>query len=280
MSLFGNKSTAGVAIDVRQAAVAGAFYPANPALLSVNVNAYLEQAELPQLPGTVRAVIAPHAGYIYSGPVAGHSFRALGMSIHGNHTIYLMGPAHYVPFSGVAVGQYQALSTPLGEIPVDVALVEQLLAKNSVFSERNDAHAPEHSLEVELPFLQELASSRLRIVPLLFGQVSPEAVAEILSPHFVDDPTSRIVVSSDLSHFYPYKQAKRLDTALLDAIVRQDMPTVARGEACGLISILTLMLIADHLGWQPHLLDYKNSGDTAGDRQRVVGYGAVAYTES
>jgi AmmeMemoRadiSam system protein B len=168
----------------------------------------------------------------------------------------------------------------LGEIPVDTEVVEELLAKDGVFSERNDAHTPEHCLEVELPFLQTLKYTQLRIVPLLFGQVSPERVAEMLTSYLLDDPASRVVVSSDLSHFHPYDRAKRLDTALLDAIVRQDLPAVARGEACGRIPILTLMLLAEHLGWRPHLLDYQNSGDTAGDRQRVVGYGAIAYTGS
>jgi len=266
--------------NVRRAAVAGAFYPADPGALHTSVDAYLKQATLPRLSGTVRAVIAPHAGYIYSGPVAGASFRALGRSIHENHTIFLMGPAHYVPLSSVAVGRYRAFSTPLGEIPVDTEVVEELLAKDGVFSERNDAHTPEHCLEVELPFLQTLKYTQLRIVPLLFGQVSPERVAEMLTSYLLDDPASRVVVSSDLSHFHPYDRAKRLDTALLDAIVRQDLPAVARGEACGRIPILTLMLLAEHLGWRPHLLDYQNSGDTAGDRQRVVGYGAIAYTGS
>ncbi len=280
MPLIASNPSPGTITDIRPAAVAGTFYPAEPNSLQTDISDYLKQANLPQLPGTVRAVIAPHAGYTYSGPVAGHSFRALGTSIPGKHSIYLLGPAHYVPFSGIAVGHYQALSTPLGEIPVDLALVEQLLAKNSVFIEYNDAHAPEHCLEVELPFLQNLDDSQLRIVPLLFGQASPEDTAKALTPYISNDPACRIVVSSDLSHFHPHSVATRIDTALLDAIVRQDMPTVARGEACGLIPILTLMLIADHLGWRPHLLAYKNSGDTAGDHQRVVGYGAVAYTES
>ncbi|HEY53717.1 MAG TPA: AmmeMemoRadiSam system protein B [Caldilineae bacterium] len=280
MSLFGAKRSPALTAPVRPAAVAGAFYPADPGALQTSVNTYLEQATLPPLNGTVRAVIAPHAGYIYSGPVAGYSFRALSLSTHQEHVVFLMGPAHYVPVSGVAVGWYQALSTPLGELPVETELVAQLLEKASVFSERNDAHAPEHCLEVELPFLQSLNSAHLRIVPLLFGQVPPERVVETLTPYLRDDPTSRLVISSDLSHFHAYGHAKRIDMALLDAIVRRDMSTVARGEACGRIPILTLMLIAERLGWQPHLLDYKNSGDTAGDRQRVVGYGAIAYTEA
>ena len=280
MPLLGFRSTSEGFTGIRQAAVAGAFYPADSRLLRANVRSFLEQADIPKLDGIVRAVIAPHAGYIYSGPVAGYSFRALGMSTQENHSVFLLGPAHYVPFDGVAAGRFQAFSTPLGELAVDVDLVEQLLTKDSTFTERNDAHAPEHCLEVELPFLQTLSTARLRIVPLLFGQTSPEGAARALIPYIANDLASRIVVSSDLSHFHPHSVATHIDTALLEAIVRQDMSAVARGEACGRIPILTLMLIAEHLGWRPHLLDYRNSGDTAGDRQRVVGYGAIAYTES
>ncbi len=228
----------------------------------------------------MRAIIAPHAGYIYSGPVAGCSFSALNGSILDDHTIFLMGPAHYVPISGVAVGRYRALSTPLGELPVDIDIVERLLSDAAVFSEHNDAHAPEHCLEVELPFLQNLGFSRFRVVPLLFGQASPERVTQSLIPYIENDSSCCVVVSSDLSHFHSYAHAKRIDTALLEAIVRNDYSTVERGEACGRIPILTLMLIAEDLGWKARLLDYKNSGDTAGDRQRVVGYGAIAYTET
>ena len=280
MSQLGFDSKSETTADIRQAAVAGTFYPAAPELLKSRVKTYLEEAKRPPLSGTVRAIIAPHAGYIYSGPVAGYSFSALNGSIQGDHTVFLMGPAHYAPISGVAVGRYRALSTPLGELPVNVDIVDQLLSNTAIFSERNDAHAPEHCLEVELPFLQIIKFARLRIVSLLFGQTSADAVAEILIPYIDNDPSSRIVVSSDLSHFHSYTHAKRIDTALLDAIVRQDLPAVALGEACGRIPILTLMLIAERLGWQAHLLDYKNSGDTAGDRQRVVGYGATAFTEN
>jgi AmmeMemoRadiSam system protein B len=280
MTLFNPKPPPQIASAIRSAAVAGTFYPADPERLRTSVSDYLEQAKLPHMSGTVRAIIAPHAGYIYSGSVAGASFRALGTSTQAKHTIYLMGPAHYMHFSGVAAGYYQALNTPLGEIPVALEIVAQLLKESAIFIKQNNAHAPEHCLEVELPFLQSLSAAQLRIVPLLFGQITPEVVSKTLVPYIANDPASRIVVSSDLSHFHAYAHAKRIDTALLDAIVREDTLTVARGEACGRIPILTLMLIADQLGWQPHLLDYRNSGDTAGDRQRVVGYGAIAYTES
>lgn len=278
MSRSGFASSSVSITDSRPAAVAGSFYPAAPESLSSSISTYLEDASLPRMSGIVRAIIAPHAGYIYSGTVAGYSFSALNGSIQAVHPLFLMGPAHYVPVSGVAVGRYQVLSTPLGELPVDTEIVEELLLDSAIFIERNDAHTSEHCLEVELPFLQIMKSAQFRIVPLLFGQTSAEAVAEALIP-YIRDPSSRIVVSSDLSHFHDYAHAKRIDTVFLDAIVRNDLPVVARGEACGLIPILTLMLIADHFGWQPHLLNYRNSGDTAGDRQRVVGYGAIAYTE-
>ena len=280
MSLFSSRTSSRTNGAVRPPAVAGTFYPAQPARLRADVDRYLKQAVLPPLSGTVRAVIAPHAGYIYSGPIAGHSFRALGLQIGAEDVIFLLGPAHYVPVFGVAVGRYRAFETPLGQIAVDEATEERLVEISPDFVIRNDAHQPEHSLEVELPFLQALDSNDLRIVPLLFGRTDPQRVAEALLPFIRENPSAKIVVSSDLSHFYPYEAARRLDTAFLDAVIARDLRAVARGEACGRDPILTLMTIADHLGWEPHLLDYRNSGDTAGDRQRVVGYGAVAYTEA
>lgn len=279
MSQLGINSRPETITDTRPAVVAGTFYPSDPNSLKSSVSTYLEDANLPRINGTVRAIIAPHAGYIYSGPVAGYSFSALNASNQGDHSLFLMGPAHYVPVSGIAVGRYRTLSTPLGKLPVDTEIVDQLLSDSTIFTEGNDAHTPEHCLEVELPFLQTVNAARFRIVPLLFGQTSAEAVAEALIP-YIGDPSSRIIVSSDLSHFHSYAHAKRIDTALLEAIVRKDLPAVAHGEACGRLPILSLMLIADHFGWQAHFLDYRNSGDTAGDRQRVVGYGAIAYTES
>jgi AmmeMemoRadiSam system protein B len=253
------------------------FYPAQPEVLRQQIRDFLAAARIPTLPGPVRAVIAPHAGYIYSGPVAGYSFRALPDL--SERTIYLLGPAHFVPVRGVAAGTFRAMRTPLGEAPVAVDVVADLIAAGEPFHYDDEAHAPEHSLEVEVPFLQALGDGRFRLVPLLFGTVDPDRVAAILAHRLAAEATALVVVSSDLSHYHPYETARRLDTAFLQAVVRGDTAAVGRGEACGLLPILTLMLVAEHLGWQPHWLDYRNSGDTAGDRQRVVGYGAVAYTE-
>ena len=263
---------------VRRPAVAGAFYPAQPARLQAMVTQFLEEATIPRLTGRVRAVIAPHAGYIYSGPIAGYSFRALA-PLPQDATLFLMGPAHYVPVSDVALGLFQRMETPLGPVEVDDALVQTLAAESACMTIQSDAHLPEHSLEVELPFLQMIASDRFRVVPMLFGQPHPECVADALAPILARDPHARVVVSSDLSHYHPYATARRLDASFIDAVLRGDMVAVARGEACGRHPILSLMAIAQTLGWTPHLLDYRNSGDTAGDKRQVVGYAAIAFTE-
>ncbi len=263
---------------VRRPAVAGAFYPGNPVQLQTAVTSYLEAASPPRLQGQVRAVIAPHAGYIYSGPIAGYSFRALA-PLPDDATVYLMGPAHYVPVREVALGDFRAMETPLGQVSVNEARVRALAESSSCLTIQNDAHLPEHSLEVELPFLQVIASTDFQVVPMLFGQPDVECVARELLPAIVQDPKARIVVSSDLSHYHPYATARRLDAHFIEAVLRGDLTAVLRGEACGRYPIATLMLIAEALGWTPHLLDYRNSGDTAGDKRQVVGYAAIAYTE-
>ncbi len=263
---------------VRPPAVAGAFYPANPKQLETTVRVYLDKAHLPRLNGQVRAVIAPHAGYIYSGPIAGHSFRALA-PLPDRATVYLMGPAHYVPVGQVALGDFRALETPLGRIAVDEVTVRDLAQSSSCFSIQNDAHLPEHSLEVELPFLQTIASNEFQVVPMLFGQADVECAAQTLLHTLAEDPKARIVVSSDLSHYHPYATARRLDMSFIEAVLSGDVVAALRGEACGRYPVATLMLIAEAMGWTPHLLDYRNSGDTAGDKRQVVGYAAIAFTE-
>ncbi len=262
---------------VREPAVAGRFYPADAPRLRAMVREYLDEAVVPAL-GQVRAVIAPHAGYIYSGPVAGYAFKVWEGIPQRPRTIYLMGPAHFVFVSGIAVGKFSAFSTPLGTVPVAGELVDALLEYDGVFTLNNEAHMPEHSLEVELPFLQEVFSNQMRIVPLLFGHVDPMQAVPVLVDLVQADPNALIVVSSDLSHYHDYWTARRLDTALIDAIVANDLEAAREGEACGLMPILALMGIASRLGWTPRLLDYRNSGDTAGDKMRVVGYAAIAYT--
>lgn len=260
----------------RPAAVAGSFYPAAPAYLRAAVERYLADAAPPPA-GRVRAVIAPHAGYVYSGPIAGHSFRALPRL--AGRTVFLLGPAHFAPVRGLAALSSAAMLTPLGAVAVATGIVADLLAFADLVRGDDEAHAPEHCLEVELPFLQVLGGADLRVVPLLFGHVDPARPADLLSSFLVQDRNALIVVSSDLSHYHPYETARRLDTGFLEAVVSGDVAAAERGEACGLLPILSLMLLAARFGWRARLLDYRNSGDTAGDRRRVVGYGAVAFVE-
>jgi AmmeMemoRadiSam system protein B len=263
-------------LPVRQPAVSGQFYPGNSDVLRKDIQKYVDEATLPEDLGTVRAVVAPHAGYIYSGPTAGYAFKALTTLPRKPWTVYLLGPAHRVPFRGVALGEFSAFQTPLGDAPIAVEQVEEMLSRSPLYSRAPDAHVPEHCLEVEVPFLQ-MTLPDFRLVPMLFGDVDPREVGAELAEHISEDDL--VVVSSDLSHFFPYDRARRLDTSLLDAVLAGDEMGVLRGEACGKAPVAALMTVARHRGWQPHLLDYRTSGDTAGDKWQVVGYGAIAYTE-
>ncbi len=258
----------------RPAAVAGAFYPGRAAQLQQMIQTYLDAATPPALTG-VRAVIAPHAGYVYSGPIAAFCYKLLADQPPPARII-LLGPAHRVWFHGVALADYDAFQTPLGELPVARAAMQQLKETSDLFQSLSSAHATEHCLEVQLPFLQTIYPP-LPIVPLLCGEVSAAAVGEALDGFL--EPDDLLIISSDLSHYHPYDDAQRRDRSFIDAVLRDDSVAVARGEACGQTPILALMTIARRRGWQPHLLDYRNSGDTAGDRQQVVGYAAIAYTE-
>lgn len=263
-------------LPVRPPAVAGQFYPGDRDVLRRTVQQYIADATLPEDLGTVRAVVAPHAGYVYSGPTAGYAFRALAALPEREWTVLLLGPAHRAFFRGVALGNYSAFFTPLGDAPIAVERVEEMLARSPLYTTAPQAHAPEHCLEVEVPFLQ-VALPRFRLVPLLFGDVDSREVGAELADHIGEDDL--IVISNDLSHYHPYHQAQQLDRSLLDAVLADDEEAVLTGEACGRAPIVTLMGVARRKGWQPRLLDYRTSGDTAGPKVEVVGYAAVAYTD-
>lgn len=262
---------------IRRPAVAGRFYPAQPQELRRAVHGYLDAAVLPPL-AAVRGVIAPHAGYVCSGPVAGHSFAALRCAAPGAHTVFLLGPAHYAPVHGVGLTDCAAFQTPLASVPVAQEIVQQLAAARRGYRWAAAAHGPEHCLEVELPFLQEVLPE-FQVVPLLLDEeADPTQVGADLAVRLAEDPHALVVVSSDLSHYLPYAMAQQLDRSFLQAVVAGDATAAARGQACGLLAILALMAAAQVLEWRPHLLAYQNSGDTCGPRHEVVGYGAVAYT--
>jgi hypothetical protein len=259
---------------IRPPAVAGTFYSDRPEKLAAAVESLLSQAQDAGL-GPVQALIAPHAGYRYSGPIAASAFRQLRANGNGQRrTVYLLGPAHYVYVDSVALSPATAFATPLGLVAQDRAAIDELLARDRAYQLHPLAHEPEHSLEVELPFLQ-VTLGDFDVVAMLCGQPDVEQVAADLAGRLRSNDL--VVVSSDLSHFYPYATAQALDRSFLASVVASDLARACQGEACGLQPILILMRLAQIKGWTPRLLDYRNSGDTSGDKRRVVGYAAVAY---
>ncbi len=261
---------------IRPPAVAGMFYPADPAQLEEYVRAVLAQAtrDVPQLP-EVEAVVAPHAGYRYSGPIAAHSFAALAER-GPVRRILLMGPAHTVPLRGIAAPAWNGFATPLGVVPVDTAAREAIAALPQVVID-NVPHMKEHSLEVELPFIQVLYPD-VPVLPLVVGETTPDEVAEVIET--VTDEDTAIVVSSDLSHYEPYEQARVHDAVTAKRIEALDFAHIGPHDACGARPLSGLLYEARKKHWKPVLLDLRNSGDTAGDKSRVVGYGSWAFVKA
>lgn len=258
--------------SVRPAAVAGLFYPESPSRLQGDVDRFLAEATVSPRP-TPKAIIAPHAGYVYSGAIAGSAFRALaGLPVR---RVVLLGPSHRVAFAGIALPGAEAFATPLGTVPVDAGLVAAVAGLPGVFP-YPVAHAEEHALEVELPFLQRLLGD-FTVLPLVVGDADAAAVAAVLEAVWGGEETA-IVVSSDLSHYLPAPQAERVDRQTAESILRLAGP-LDPWEACGARPINGLLAAAERRGLTPELLDLRHSGDTAGDRRRVVGYGAFAFAE-
>lgn len=263
--------------DVRPAVLAGRWYPGEADVLRRAVRGYLDAAvgRAPAEAADVRAIIAPHAGYVYSGPTAGVAWRALAEAWRGRRPrrVVLVGPAHRVAFMGVALGDYRAFRVPTGEVPVDRAALAALEAAG-LGAWVPDAHVEEHCLEIELPFLLEVfGEAGPPIVPLLMGHVDHARATAALEAALGDDDA--LVVSSDLSHYLPYDDARERDLATLGRVVALD-PRLHGEEACGHRGIGAALDIARHRGWRARLLDYRSSGDTAGDKEAVVGYGAVS----
>jgi hypothetical protein len=250
------------------------FYPATAQTLRHDVLDLLAQAKPAQwIP---KVIIAPHAGYIYSGPIAASAYALLRPIAGRIRRVILLGPAHRVWVNGLALPGHDFFDTPLGRIPIDAEAIHKLA--HLPFVERSpSAHAMEHSLEVQLPFLQTVLGD-FSLVPLIVGAATPEQVAQVLETLWGDDETL-IVVSSDLSHYLPYDTGRATDLATIDAILALDTHLVGE-QACGASPVNGLLLTARRKNLQPHLLDLRSSGDTAGDKQRVVGYAAIAFTET
>jgi MEMO1 family protein len=282
-------------LRVRIPAVAGLFYPAEEQTLAKTIEELLKQAPEHHVPG-LRALICPHAGYAYSGPTAASAYKTLAR--RDIQTVIILAASHYAAFQGASVPNVDAYQTPLGTVPISEKA--QQLLKTSVFvlEPRCSVQRPgwwrqasksaptagedtpetwEHSVEVQIPFLQKVLKE-FKILPVVFGDADPEQVAKTLAV-ILDDKTV-VLASSDLSHYHSYDDAKKLDGRCVKAICDLNVDEMKDLEACGKLPILTLMHLAKLRNWTTRLLDCRNSGDTSGEKNRVVGYTAIAFCES
>jgi len=252
--------------QVREPAVAGFFYPAGSELLRSTVTGMLEVVPVRSGPQP-KALVVPHAGYAFSGPVAASAYARLLPCRGRYHRVVLLGPAHRLPVCGLASSSATGFRTPLGVVAVDR---EAIALAN--LRENDDGHRLEHSLEVQLPFLQVVLEDFL-LVPLVVGDAAPENVAAVIDALW-DGPDTLICISTDLSHYLSYEQARSHDRATCSAIERMDAASIGLADACGATALAGLLITARQRGLSIERLDLRNSGDTAGDRRRVVGYGA------
>ena len=262
--------------QVRQPAVAGAFYPGQAPVLTHDVRAMLATARPPHDTATLppKAIIVPHAGYMYSGATAALAYARLAGGRNTIRRVVLLGPVHRVPVRGLALPGVDSFATPLGVIDVDQAAIAALARLPQVVVSPA-AHAHEHSLEVQLPFLQQVLAD-FKLVPLAVGDATPAEVAQVLNLLWGGAETL-IVISSDLSHFLSYDEAQAMDQDTVLHILNLS-DTLTHQQACGGTPINGLLLAAQQHGLQAHLLGACNSGDTAGDKRRVVGYASFAFT--
>ena len=255
-------------MTTRQPAVAGAFYPDSATVLDAFISELL--SESPQRSLSPKVLIVPHAGYIYSGPTAARAYKLLEPMKNSIRRVVLLGPSHRAAFEGLALPDSEAFATPLGNIPLDTEAMEAL-SRFAQIQTLDGAHAREHSLEVQCPFLQ-MSLSNFKLVPIVVGDATPFAVAEVIDFLWGEDETL-IIISSDLSHYHNYEEASYRDNLTVKAI-EQLSCTLTGGQACGCHPLNGMMKVAQRRGMEVITLDVCNSGDTAGDKDRVVGYGA------
>lgn len=259
--------------------VAGAFYPESKEEILMMIDDFFKNIKTKSKVNKLKAIVAPHAWYIYSGQVAAYSYQALKNNRKTiPKTFVIMAPSHYEYFDGVSVWLYDAFETPLGKLSVDKKIGERLIKDNpDYFSFVPAAYEQEHSVEVQLPFLQYIGTWPYKILPLIFGNVNPIEVGKILF-NLSQKEDIFIIVSSDLSHFMRYDAAIQTDEiTLTDFIHKETEKIINEWDACGIHPRLALNQIAIQAKRTPELLQYKNSGDTTGEKSRVVGYGSVIY---
>lgn len=275
---------------VREPAVAGRFYPGRAEQLARDVDGHVAAARAvlrdraasasssragPVEVGQLVAVIAPHAGYVYSGPTAGFAFASIDPQEVDR--VVLLGPAHFVAVDGIGLSTASAWRTPLGEVPLDADIADDLAREFDVVVPADDAHGPEHSLEVQVPFLQRVLDDGWRLVPLIVGVDLPVEVSAVVSS-CAALPRTLVVVSTDLSHYLGYEAALAQDGRTIRSIVHRSPDAIGASDACGRYPLRGLLTAAGTQGWTVRMLDARNSGDTVGDRDRVVGYAAFAVT--
>jgi len=256
----------------REPAVAGLFYPLDAEELRYELDRFLSLA--PDSPLTPKAMIVPHAGYAYSGAIAASAYAQLAKIAPQITQVALFGPSHRVPLRGLAICNAEQFLTPLGPVGVDLARCQQLMQFPQV-SIMDEAHAQEHSLEVQLPFLQTVLKD-FKLIPIVVGDASAEQVCEVME-YLWQQPGMLIIVSSDLSHYHDYHTAQQLDQQTTDAIEHLRPDQIGYEQACGRNPVNGLLLLAQHQHLQASTLDLRNSGDTSGARDRVVGYGAYVF---
>jgi len=258
---------------IRPAAVAGSFYPDSPDVLARSVDTMLREAGNSAADKSPKALISPHAGHIYSGPTAACGYARINAKTVTR--VVMMGPTHRVAIYGLALPEADAFETPLGSIELDRDGMERVKQLPQVSIETR-SHALEHSLEVQLPFLQRTLG-QFTLIPFAVGEARPEMVAEVLDLLWGGEETL-IIISSDLSHYHPYETARKMDTETADSIL-QMRPTISHEQACGATPINGLLACREKHPLKPEIVDIRNSGDTAGPRDQVVGYGSFAFYE-
>lgn len=262
-------------MNVRPPAVAGQFYPGGEEELRATVQRHLEEGRARATGSPPKALVVPHAGYVYSGPIAGSGYALLETMSDTVRRVVLLGPAHFVAVPGMVLPDADAFATPLGEVPIDKEAEEQIGSLAQVSTVRA-AHAREHSLEVQLPFLQEVLDE-FSLVALAVGDAEPEQVAEVLEVLWGGEETA-IVISSDLSHYHDYESARRMDSDTARAIEDLRPEGLGHDSACGRLPVKGLLVQAERHGLTARTVDLRTSGDTAGPRDQVVGYGAFAFS--
>ncbi len=262
--------------SIRPPAVAGQFYPGDDRVLRTQLAEMLSTAVALEDAPAPKAIVVPHAGYMYSGPVAASAYSLLAPMRHVVRRVVMLGPTHRVAIRGFALPAAQAFATPLGEVPLSRTDWMALQARDDVIVD-DRPHALEHCLEVQLPFLQ-MTLERFEIVPVLVGDAPTQAVASLIEQLW-GGPETLILISSDLSHYLSYREAQWSDRATVEQVLEL-RPGLDHEQACGATPINGLLIAAREHHLRPHLLDLRNSGDTAGDRSRVVGYTSIAFCEA